>query len=161
MIKNYDAKILWGRKNMDWTALSAIGTIAAAVVGIVGIFINLWDRTRKLHIDFQVEPPFRIYLSNASIRAINIVKIECLVGKHIFYSRYFEGEDEICLLPATVKSISLDRTELLNAYCELPINIMTQHSKDDSIKIILFDNRRKKYKIEQRIKVEMLYKKSN
>ena len=141
---------------MEWEALSAIGTIAATVVGVVGIFINLWDRTRKLHIDFQVEPPFRIYLSNASIRAISIVKIECLVGKHIFYSRYFEGEDDICLLPATVRSISLDRIELLNAYCELPVNIMTQFREYDSIKIIIFDNRCKKYKINRRIKVKTL-----
>ena len=141
---------------MEWDALSAIGTIAAAVVGIVGIFINLWDRTRKLHIDFQVEPPFRIYLSNASIRAISIVKIECLVGKHIFYSKHFEGEDEIYLLPATVRSISLDRIELLNAYCELPVNIMTQLREDDSIKITFLDNRHKKHKINRRIKVKML-----
>ena len=34
--------------DLNWDALSAIGTILAAIVGVVGIWLNLWDKTKKI-----------------------------------------------------------------------------------------------------------------
>ena len=34
---------------MNWDAISAVGTILAAIVGIAGIWLNLWDKTKKLN----------------------------------------------------------------------------------------------------------------
>ena len=38
---------------MNWDAISAVGTILAAVVGVAGIWLNLWDKTKKLNIEKQ------------------------------------------------------------------------------------------------------------
>ena len=41
---------------MNWDVISAVGTILAAVVGISGIWLNLWDKTKKLNINFETVP---------------------------------------------------------------------------------------------------------
>ena len=69
---------------MNWNAISAVGTILAAVVGIAGIWLNLWDKTKKLNINFETVPRFKIYLSNNSLRTTIITKIICSVNSNIF-----------------------------------------------------------------------------
>ena len=48
---------------MNWSAVSAVGTCLAAFVGVAGIWLNLWDKTRKLNIYFEAVPNFKIYIS--------------------------------------------------------------------------------------------------
>ena len=64
---------------MNWDAISAVGTILAAVVGIAGIWLNLWDKTKKLNVNFETVPSFKIYLSNNSLRTTVITKMMCSV----------------------------------------------------------------------------------
>ena len=60
---------------MNWNAVSAIGTTLAAIVGIAGIWVNIWDKTKKLHVNFKAVPHFKISLSNDSLRAVAIIKM--------------------------------------------------------------------------------------
>ena len=41
---------------MNWNAISAIGTILAAFVGVAGIWLNIWDKYKKLNISFEMIP---------------------------------------------------------------------------------------------------------
>lgn len=136
--------------------LSSIGTILAAIVGIVGIWLNLWDRTRRVTVDFRMVPSFKIYLSNTSLRSIMITKMVCSVNDHVFYVDYFEGLKAICLPPATTQDILLDKSELLNSYCNMPMNFLCQNNEKDIVKIIIFDNYGRKYRIKEDITVAIL-----
>ena len=136
--------------------LSSIGTILAAIVGIVGIWLNLWDRTRRLTVDFRMVPSFKIYLSNTSLRSIMITKMVCSVNDHVFYVDYFEGLKAICLPPTTTQDILLDKSELLNSYCNMPMNFLCQNNEKDIVTIIIFDNYGRKYRIKEDITVAIL-----
>lgn len=141
---------------MIWNILSSIGTILAAIVGMVGIWLNLWDKTRRLTVDFRMIPSFKIYLSNTSLRSVVITKMVCSVNDHVFHVDYFEGLNEICLPPATTQDILLDKSELLNSYCKLSMNVLSQGSEKDKVEIVVFDNYGRKYKIKEDITVAML-----
>ena len=141
---------------MIWNVLASIGTVLAAVVGIVGIWLNLWDKNRRLTINFRMIPSFKIYLSNTSLRSVMITKIICAVNDHVFYVHYFEGLEEVCLPPATTQEILIEKSELLNAYCKLSINVLCQNNEEDKINIVLFDNYGRWYKIKENITVSML-----
>ncbi len=140
---------------MDWDILSAIGTILAAIIGVVGVWINLWEKSKRLIVDFRTIPTFKIYLSNTSLRAVSITKMACLVNDHIFYVNYFDGLNTICLLPATMQEILIDKGELLNSYCQLPMNILCENEEIDRVKIMLYDNYGRKYTIKEEITVAM------
>ena len=141
---------------MIWNILSSIGTVLAATAGIAGIWLNFWDRTRRLTIDFRMFPSFKIHLSNTSLRSIVITKMICSVNGHVFYVDYFEGLRTICLSPATTEDISLDKNQLLNSYCELSKNLLCQDNEKDKIKIFIFDNYGRKYRIKEDITIAML-----
>lgn len=130
---------------MKWNALSAIGTTLATIVGIVGIWLNLWDKTRKIHIHFETVPNFKIYLSNNSLRTIAITKMICCIGTHIFYVKYFDGLQELILPPATTQNIDIIKQDVYRAYCE--INMSAICTPNDNVKIILYDNYGRKYTI--------------
>ena len=130
---------------MNWNALSAIGTTLATIVGIVGIWLNLWDKTKKLHIHFETVPNFKIYLSNNSLRTIAITKMICCIGTHIFYVKYFDGLQELILPPATTQNIDIIKQDVYRAYCET--NMSAICTPNDNVKIILYDNYGRKYKI--------------
>lgn len=139
-----------------WTILSSIGTAVAAIVGIIGVWFNLWDKTRRLTVDFRMIPSFKIYLSNTSLRSVVITKMVCSVNDHVFHVDYFEGLNEICLPPATTQDILLDKSELLNSYCNMPMNLLCQNNEKDIVKIIIFDNYGRKYRIKEDITVAIL-----
>ena len=141
---------------MIWNVLTSIGTVLAAVVGIVGIWLNLWDKNRRLTINFRMIPSFKIYLSNTSLRSVMITKMVCSVNDHVFHVDYFEGLNEICLPPATTQDILLDKSELLNSYCNMPMNALCQNNEKDIVKIIIFDNYGRKYRIKEDITVAIL-----
>ena len=128
---------------MNWDALSAIGTTLATFVGIIGIWLNLWDKTRKIHIHFETVPNFKIYLSNNSLRTIAITKMICCIGTHIFYVKYFDGLQELILPPATTQNIDIIKQDVYRAYCE--INMSAICTPNDNVKIILYDNYGRKY----------------
>lgn len=128
---------------MIWDAISAVGTILAAIVGVVGIWLNLWDKTKKLKINFETVPSFKIYLSNNSLRTIVITKMICSVKTHIFYVEYFEGLKEVTLPPATLQSIDIIKQDIFNAYHKNKTCAFCVPS--EKIKFILYDNYGRKY----------------
>ena len=126
--------------DLNWDALSAIGTILAAIVGVVGIWLNLWDKTKKIHTNFEIVPSFKIHLSNNSLRTVTITKMICCMGTdaHAFYVEYFDGLRELILPPAATHSIDIIKQDVFKSYCET--NICAGCNPKDKIRIILYDN---------------------
>lgn len=128
---------------MDWNAVSAVGTILAAFVGVVGIWLNLWDKTKKLNTKFEMIPSFKIYLCNNSNRTTVITKMICCVKTHVFYVKYFKGLGELTLPPATAQTIDIIKKDIYDAYCETQMSAIC--NPNDKVKIILYDNYGRKY----------------
>ena len=97
---------------MDWNSISAIGTALAALVGVADIWLNLWKKRKRLSVNFHATPPFKLFISNTSYRSIMIVKLIYSVNGHEFYTEYFEGENEVCLLPATSRILYISQDDL-------------------------------------------------
>ena len=55
---------------MNWDAITGIGTIGATCVGIIGIWLNLYEKTKKLLIKVEYAPRFVIYATNDSMRTL-------------------------------------------------------------------------------------------
>ena len=123
---------------MNWDAVSAIGTILAAVVGVAGIWLNLWDKTKKLNTNFEATPSFKIYLANNSLKTTVITKMMCSVKTYVFYVEYFEGLKELTLPPATTQSIDIIKQDIHDAYCQDPQS--AQGTLNDEIIKNLCDN---------------------
>ncbi len=136
---------------MDWNAISAVGTILAAIVGVAGIWLNLWDKTKKLNTNFETVPSFKIYLSNNSLRTIVITKMMCSANTHIFYLEYFEGLKELTLPPSTTRSIDIIKQDIYNAYCKNKICAFCP--QNEKVEIILYDNYGRKYTIKTELSI--------
>ena len=130
---------------MNWNALSAIGTTLATIVGIVGIWLNLWDKTRKVHTHFETVPDFKIYLSNNSLRTIAITKMIFCANTHVFHVEYFNGLKELNLPPATTQNIDIIKQDVYRAYCKTNMSVIC--NANDKVKIVLYDNYGRKYTI--------------
>ena len=137
---------------MNWDAISAVGTILAAIVGIAGIWLNLWDKTKKLKTNFETVPSFKIYLSNNSLRTTVITKMMCSVKTHIFYVEYFEGLRELILPPATTHSIDVIKQDIHDAYCKTKMCALC--NSDEKVKIILCDNYGRNYIIKTDLSID-------
>ena len=140
--------------DLNWDALSAIGTILAAIVGIVGIWLNLWDKTKKIYTSFDPVPSFRIHLSNNSLRTVAITKMICCIGTdaYTFYVEYFDGLRELILPPAATHSIDIIKQDVFKSYCET--NTCAICNPNDKIRIILYDNYNRKYTIKTNMSIE-------
>ena len=136
---------------MNWNALSAIGTTLATIVGIIGIWLNLWDKTRKIHTHFEMVPDFKIYLSNNSLRTIALTKMIFCVNTHLFHVEYFNGLKEFNLPPATTQSIDIIKQNVYRAYCKT--NMCAICNTNDKIKVILYDNYGRKYTIKTNLSI--------
>jgi len=137
---------------MNWTALSAIGTTLATIVGITGIWLNLWDKTRKIQAHFEMVPNFKIYLSNNSLRTIVITKMICSINTHVFHVEYFEGLSELTLPPATTQYINIIKQDIYRAYYKT--NMCAICNPNDKVKIILYDNYGRKYTIKTDLSID-------
>ncbi len=130
---------------MDWNIISAIGTILAAFVGVFGIWLNILDKQRRLDVQFELIPNAKLYISNNSQRSVAVTKIICSIDEHIFYVEYFEGLQEIYLLPATSKSVFLKKDEIYSSYFRHQIESICNPER--KVSIILYDNYNRKYEL--------------
>ena len=130
---------------MNWNAISAMGTILAAIVGIAGIWINLCDKKRKIHTHFERVPSFKICLSNNSLRTVIITKMIYCIDTHVFHVEYFEGLRELALPPATTQNIDIIKQDVYRTYCKTNMSVIC--NANDKVKIILYDNYGRKYTI--------------
>ncbi len=141
---------------MWWNELSAIGTILAAFVGIIGIWINYRDKTRRLHTYFKMVPNFKIYLSNNSLRTIVVTKMICCIGTQVFYVKYFEGMSELTLPPSTTENIDISKKDIYEEYYNT--NMSAICNANDEVKIILYDNYGRKYTIKTNLSINAFQK---
>lgn len=129
----------------DWSAITAVGTSLAALVGIAGIWLNVWEKTKKLNTNFEAVPSFKLYLSNNSLRTTVIIKMMCCVKSHIFHVEYFTGLKELILPPATTRTIDIVKKDIHDAYCQAQMSAIC--NPNDKVKIVLCDNYGRKYTI--------------
>lgn len=130
---------------MCWTALSAIGTIVAAFVGIIGIWLTLWDKKKRLNVSFETIPTYGIFISNGSLRSVVVTKMVCAVDSHVFFVKTYDGLQGLCLSPASVRKIEISKKEIYNEYYRCQLEAICK-PKDEVI-IFLHDNYGRKYKI--------------
>jgi len=130
---------------MDWNAISAIGTVVAAFVGIAGIWINVWDKNKRLHAHFEMIPLPQIILCNNSTKTVKIMKMSFSVNNHIFDVKVFEGLHEIVLPPSGMQTIIIDNQNIVESYYKHGIDAIC--NKTDKICVYLFDNYGRKYRI--------------
>ncbi len=130
---------------MWWNELSAIGTILAAFVGIIGIWINYRDKTRRLHTYFKMVPNFKIYLSNNSLRTIMVTKMICFIGEQVVHVEYFEGLKELALPPSTTQTIDINKEDICRDYCKM--NMCALCNSTDKTKFVIYDNYGRKYTV--------------
>ena len=139
---------------MNWEGLSAIGTTLAAIVGIVGIWLNLWDKTKKIYTSFETVPSFRIHLSNNSLRTVAITNMICCIGTdaYVFYVEYFDGLRELTLAPTVTKSIDIIKQDVFRACCKANMSAICK--SNDKVRIILYDNYNRKYTIKTNMSIK-------
>ena len=137
-----------------WTVITAIGTVAAAFVGIVGIWVNYYEKHRRLIINVNMFPKPTVYLCNSAASTILITKIRCYAGNSLVDAKPFIGDEELRIAPYTTYSCSLDMDELR---CSVSPFIECKICKDsDTIKLELFDNYRRRYKVNTGLTVDAL-----
>lgn len=94
---------------MYWNIISSIASILAAFAGIISIWLNLRDKTKKLSIRFEPVPIFKICICNESLRSARLTKMQCYIKKHLFYVEYFEKPNEIFYHPLPLKQWNLTK----------------------------------------------------
>ncbi len=141
---------------MDWNIVSAIGTILAAVVGVIGIWINIWEKQRKPNVKIGFVPDAVIYISNNSQRTVAITKIIYSVDNHIFLVEYLTGLEELFLMPATTHSYKINKQNVYNSYIQHQMDLLG--CNDKQIIITLFDNYDRKNRIKTGASIDIFYK---
>lgn len=137
---------------IDWNAVSAIGTVAAALVGIAGIWLNLHDKRKKLKILFETSPSYKVFICNSSLRTVMITRIRYYAGNHIFFVEAFEGLSEMSIPPATTHTYLLDKTAIHISFCDKQMSLVCD--KKDEIILELVDNFGRVYKLKTGLTVE-------
>ena len=139
---------------MNWDAITAIGTISAAFVGVIGIWINLHEKTKRLSIKIEYIPCASLYIANNSMRTVMITKIVFSVKQHVFYVDICDGLSEIKIQPGSVDRISFVGEYIIKTYNETQVAALCDPS--DRIDIILSDNYRRKYRVKTEFTIGML-----
>lgn len=137
---------------MDWNIVSAIGTILAAVVGVIGIWINIWEKQRKLNVKIDFVPNAIIYISNNSQRTVAITKIIYSIDNHMFFVEHLAGLEELYLMPATTHSYKINKQNVHNAYIQHQMDLLGCRHKQ--IVITLYDNYDRKHQIKSNYSID-------
>lgn len=130
---------------VNWEAISAVGTCLAAIVGIAGIWLNFFEKTKKVDVSFETVPSFKIYLSNNSLRTTVITKMVYSIKAYTFHVEYFDGLKELTLPPATTKCVDIIKQDIHDAYCKRRLCVKCK--PNDKVIIMLYDNYGRKYTI--------------
>ena len=141
---------------MDWNAISAIGTILAAFVGIAGILLNIWDKYKKLNVSFEMDLTAKVYISNNSQKTVAITKLLCSVNEHIFFVEFFDGLKEMYLQPATTKSIQIETQDIYKSYFQYQMDSICNFN--EHIDIMIYDNYGRMHKIKTCFPIEAFKK---
>lgn len=88
---------------------------------------------------------FRLYISNGSLRSVAITKMVCAVDDHVFSVKMFDGLQEVCLAPASVRKIDIRKEEIYDEYYKCQLDALC--NPKDEIIIFLHDNYGRKYRI--------------
>ncbi len=134
---------------INWNAITAIGTIMAAFVGIAGIWMNLWEKKKRLKVTFEMVPYFSVFLCNNSLRTIMVTKIVGFVGDSVFYVNTYDGLHEVVLPPSSVKKIEINTSKIYDEYYRCQMDAL--YNPNEDIVLALYDNYGRKYKVNTKI----------
>ena len=140
---------------INWDAITAIGTITAAIVGVSGIWINYYEKTKRLSILFQIVPKIELIISNNSTRSVAITKMIIEIKDYIFYAEYYTGLQQLIVPPASTEAIVINSDAVKAEYKKLSMESLC--SKEDTIIIILYDNYKRRYKVKTNLPIQGLY----
>ena len=138
---------------MNWDAITGIGTIGATCVGIIGIWLNLYEKTKKLLIMAEYAPRFVIYATNDSMRTVIITKIVFSIDTHVFYVDIRDGLQELRIQPSGVDRITFNGRSVVQAYHKAGMEKLCNPA--DKIGITIHDNYKRKYKIRTDLTIGM------
>lgn len=138
---------------MNWDALTAVGTIAAAVVGIVGIWINVFEKTRRLSIRLEYVPCLMVYVVNKSLRTVMITKIVLSIMGLIFYVDMLEGLNEIRIQPGGIQIIQLNYKDVQQSHEKAQLGKICNPA--DKVTITIRDSFRRKYTVKTDMTIGM------
>lgn len=130
---------------MNWSALSAIGTMLAAFVGIAGIWLNLLEKNRRLSVEFEITPYFRLVICNNSLKTVAISKVYFSQKDHIFYFQYLAESGTLEIPPKTINNIKIDKSAVYQSYFDHKIDALC--NPNEIIVIHVFDSFGRGYKI--------------
>ena len=138
---------------MNWDAITGIGTIGATCVGIIGIWLNLYEKTKKLLIKAEYAPRFVIYATNDSMRTVIITKIVFSIDTHVFYVDIRDGLQELRIQPSGVDRITFNGSSVVQSYHKAGMEKLCNPT--DKIGITIHDNYKRKYKIRTDLTIGM------
>ena len=101
---------------MNWEAITGIGTLGAAFVGIIGIWLNLYEKTKKLLIKAEYAPRFVIYATNDSMRTVIITRIVFSIDNRVIYVDIRDGLQELRIQPSGVERITFSGSSVVQSY---------------------------------------------
>ena len=136
---------------MDLDAISAIATSIASMVGIAGIWLNIWQQTKRLSVQFVGVPSFKIFICNNSMRAVAVTKLICSINNHPFYVEHFDGLHEVILQPASTQSIVISKQDVCSSFYKAQMDALSM--PNDGIDIVIYDNYGRKYKKKTRMSI--------
>jgi len=138
---------------MNWDAITGIGTIAAACVGIIGIWLNFYEKTKRLLVKIEYAPRLVVYATNDSLRTVIITKMVFGVDSHVFYVDVRDGLQEIRIQPGGVARIVFDGKSVVQSYHKAGIDKLCNQA--DKIQIVIHDNYKRQYKIKTEFTIGM------
>ena len=128
---------------INWAAVSAIGTVSAAIVGVAGIIINLCEKRKRLIVRLEMFPETSLIISNASTRAVTLMKMVCSCGDHVIHVEYYTGLKQKVIDPAAIDMIVIDTRSIIKVLKGSDFQAICKSS--DRIIIKLYDNYGRKY----------------
>ena len=131
--------------NCNWDALSAIGTIIAASVGMIGILINVFEKIKRLTVNYNFVPKPVVIVCNNSNRPVVLLKMNYFCGGHLFFSKYYSDEEEIVLSSLSAKSVPIELEKAVKSIYGLGLDKII--SPSDKIELKLYDGYKRGYRI--------------
>lgn len=143
---------------MNWSAIAAIGTILAAAVGVLGIIINLHEKTRRLTLEFSYISSMVLYITNPSLRSVIITSIAMGAKGHFFYAEESKGVHTIKIAPGEMEDIIFNMAKVKQQYQDEGIQALCKPK--DRIEIIVRDSYKRRYRVKTELTVDDLRKMS-
>lgn len=139
-----------------WSAVAAIGTVLAAVVGILGIIFNTLEKTRRLEIQIKYASLLTLLVNNPSLRTVIITSVAVGTKEHCLYTEKRDGLRTIKVAPGALVEVILNKDDVIHQYKD--IGLASLCNPEDKIEIIVRDSYNRRYRVRTELTVDTLNK---